>query len=173
MRARDYTIRPARPEELPTLIDIETESDEGFREVGFGFVTEFEPISVLVLESQHSQHLVWVVVDSRDLPVGFALVKIVDDGFHLLQMAVVPAHGRRGLGKRLAQAVIAAAGERGYHKVTLTTFENIPWNEPFYAKLGFRRMQANELGVELTAIVAGERSMGVAARPRVSMQLDL
>lgn len=75
----------------------------------------------------------------------------VDDGLHLHQLAVHPDHGRQGLGTALLAAVFARAAGRA---VTLTTFRNIPWNEPWYRERGFTEVV--DPGPELRRLVAGE-----------------
>ena len=68
---------------------------------------------------------------------GFAHVLEVDGGAHLEQLAVRRASARRGLGRALVQAALAEAGRRGHDRVTLRTYADVPWNAPFYARLGF------------------------------------
>ena len=50
---------------------------------------------------------------------------------------VDPAHGRQGIGTRLVHTVIDWARSRRFENLTLMTFRHLPWNAPFYAKLGF------------------------------------
>jgi hypothetical protein len=54
--------------------------------------------------------------------------------------------------------------------VTLTTFRDIPWNAPFYARLGFRELQAEELTPALRARVAEEAAHGLPASLRLAMR---
>lgn len=48
-----------------------------------------------------------------------------------------PEHGRRGIGGALVGSVCDWARASGIASVTLTTYREIPWNEPFYRRLGF------------------------------------
>lgn len=70
-------------------------------------------------------------------PVGFVQVIEVDGWAHLEQVSVLPAVGRRGIGRRLVDAAAEAARERGYRELTLRTFVEVPWNAPFYLTCGF------------------------------------
>lgn len=56
---------------------------------------------------------------------------------HLQQLSVDPAHGRRGLGAALVDVCCRQARRLGYRQLTLTTFRNVPYNAPWYARLGF------------------------------------
>lgn len=69
--------------------------------------------------------------------VGFVHVLDVDGHAHLEQLSVLPASGRQGYGRRLVTAAVEAARTRGYTRMTLRTFAEIPWNAPFYASCGF------------------------------------
>ena len=42
-----------------------------------------------------------------------------------------------GLGRRLVEAAMEYAQSEGLRCVTLTTFAEVPWNAPFYERLGF------------------------------------
>lgn len=70
-------------------------------------------------------------------PVGFVHVLDVDGHAHLEQLSVLPEAGRRGHGRGLVAAALDEARERGYTRVTLRTYAEVPWNAPFYASCGF------------------------------------
>jgi GNAT superfamily N-acetyltransferase len=91
-----------------------------------------------------------------DPPVAFAYADRLDSHLHLHQIAVHPAHARQGIGSALIAAVITRADGVG---ITLTTFRDVPWNGPWYAKLGFSELA--EPGPELAALVAEERAAGL------------
>jgi GNAT superfamily N-acetyltransferase len=76
----------------------------------------------------------WVAL-KRDVPVGFALVKMLaDDLPHLEELDIDPSHGRRGVGTALVRAVCKWAADSGYTMLTLSTFRAVPWNFAFYAR---------------------------------------
>ena len=56
-----------------------------------------------------------------------------------------PAFGQRGVGMALVQTVCAYAVAEQWAGVTLTTFRDMPWNAPFYERLGFEVMEAASL----------------------------
>ena len=58
------------------------------------------------------------------------------------ELAVTPAHGRRGVGRALVDEVLAWTAARGLPYVTLATFRDVPWNGPYYEKLGFEAVTA-------------------------------
>src|SRR4029078_2757351 len=103
----------------------------------------------------------WVAL-AGETPVGFALVRMLgDDLAHLDELDVDPSHGRRGLGTALVLAVCEWASASGYSGVTLTTFRAVPWNLPFYARLGFTEIPADGVRPELAAVVSAEAARGL------------
>jgi GNAT superfamily N-acetyltransferase len=106
-------------------------------------------------------------------PVGFAVAIDIDAGAHLHEMDVLPQHGRKGLGRALALRVAEWARAAGFDSLTLTTFRHIPWNGPFYARLGFREIPENDLGPELRELLAEEAKNGLDASKRMAMRLLL
>ena len=54
--------------------------------------------------------------------------------------------------------------------MTLTTFRAVPWNMPFYSRLGFEVIPAEQLGPELVAVVENETARGLDPRDRVVMR---
>ena len=104
----------------------------------------------------------WVAL-AGDVPVGFALVKMLGDDLpHLDEVDVEPAHGRRGLGTALVQAVCEWATASGFSMLTLTTFRGVPWNLPFYARLGIVEVPRDLLCPELAVVVSEEAARGLA-----------
>ena len=57
--------------------------------------------------------------------------------------------------------------------LTLTTFEHVPWNAPYYARLGFRILDDAEVTPGLRAIRQREAEIGLDRWPRVCMRRDL
>jgi GNAT superfamily N-acetyltransferase len=82
-------------------------------------------------------------------------------------------HAGNGLGRRLIQAVVARAREAGVPRLTLTTFRDVPFNAPFYARLGFRIVDEPHLCPRLARIRQEERRNGCELAPRVAMILAL
>jgi hypothetical protein len=55
----------------------------------------------------------------------------------------------------------------------LTTFTDVPWNAPYYQRLGFRRLSDDKLTPGLRAIRAREAAIGLDRWPRCCMRRDL
>lgn len=153
MPEADYAIRLARVEELPALREIERAAGKLFAEIGLENVANAGPLPLDFLEAQQSAGLVWVLTDADDEPVGFAAASELDGALYLEEIDVHPAHGRRGLGKRLIETLCVWAEKQGYPAVTLSTFLDVPWNAPFYSRIGFRIIEDGEMGTGLQALL--------------------
>lgn len=71
------------------------------------------------------------------------------------------------------QAVEQRAAEAGCASVTLTTYRDVPWNAPFYRKLGFRILDEPDLTPALRARLDEEAAEGFSPPGRVAMRRQL
>lgn len=104
--------------------------------------------------------------------VGFVHVLDVDGVAHLEQLSVTPSAARRGHGRALVNAALDEARKRGYTRLTLRTYAEVPWNAPFYASCGFLE-SIPETGF-LRGLVDIEASLGLDRYGRrVQMTVEL
>lgn len=163
-------IRPARVHDLPFLPGIERAAAAIFRATPYAYLADAGLASTTIdLEREH----VWVAVDQQDQPMAFALVHLLDVSVHLHELDVDPAYARQGLGRQLIDAVVEWALARCATALTLTTFDDIPWNGLYYARLGFRSLDLTTLHPELQAVRKAEAEAGLPMAHRICMQLDL
>lgn len=164
-----YRIAAAQPSDLPLLPAIELAAAT--------LLAGHAPASVLaettsqadLKNAQQRGHL-WVAL-ADGVPVGLAHIEVLEPGIaHLEEIDVHPEHGRRGLGRRLVLASCQWAATNGYSWVTLTTFRDVPWNMPFYARLGFEEIPPEELPTALLSVVDDETRRGLDASRRVAMR---
>jgi GNAT superfamily N-acetyltransferase len=168
-----YEIRLARPEEVLGLPEIERAACVLFEAIpGIADLPLYLTPPADFVAAQR-QGLLWVAALPGAAPVGFALVERVDGCAYLQELDVLPDHGRRGLGTALIRAVREQARRSGLPAVTLTTFRDVPWNAPFYRRLGFRDLAPAELTPGLAAIVEAEEAAGLPRPLRVALRLDL
>ena len=172
--ADDYAIRPATPADLPCLPAIECAAAGLFRATAFAALAD-APLAATAIDRalDRAYERVWVAVAPNGALVGFALAQPLDGGFHLHELDVHPAHARRGLGARLIGAVAAHAAETDARAVTLHTFRDIPWNAPYYARLGFVPLADEALPPGLRAMREAEGTAGLPVAARLAMRLDI
>jgi GNAT superfamily N-acetyltransferase len=164
-----YTIARARPQDVPALAAIEKAAASLLRGHAPASVLEEATDESDFRHAQADGRLWVVLVDGA--PVAFALVEMLaDDVPHLDEIDVDPRHGRRGIGTALMRALCDWVAESGYAELTLTTFRDVPWNMPFYARLGFEEVPRDQLRLELTAVVEDETARGLDPQRRVVMR---
>jgi GNAT superfamily N-acetyltransferase len=108
-----------------------------------------------------------------DVPAGFAICGEAGGRFWLKELAVDPVHGRRGIGTALIDAAIGQARRRGHRAIFLSTFRDVPFNQPFYAKRGFVAVDTETAAEELRAQFLREVPAGIDPATRVLMVRDL
>lgn len=102
-------------------------------------------------------------------PVAFAHVVYAEGLAYLAQLSVLPSQGRRGLGSALVRHALEEAWQDGFDALWLTTYRDVPWNGPFYARLGF--VETDESEPFLRSQRDRERALGLDRHgPRVAMQ---
>lgn len=166
-------IRSARPDELPRLQDLERAAGAAFADLGMGAVADDDPLPLEVLAGYQRDGRAWVATDPVDVPVAYLLVDVIDGAAHVEQVSVHPAHAGRRLGPALLDTAAAWAARRHLRWVTLTTFTEVPWNAPYYARLGFKVLAEDELGPGLRRLREREAAHGLNRWPRVATHREV
>lgn len=68
---------------------------------------------------------------------GFLAAEIDNRDLHLWELAMRGDVQGRGIGRQLIHAAELCTRERHLHLLTLTTFSDVPWNAPWYSRMGF------------------------------------
>ncbi|WP_093766114.1 GNAT family N-acetyltransferase [Streptomyces sp. F-7] len=167
-------IRPAAPGELPALQDVERAAGTPFRDLGMEEIADDDPPALDELERYRKSGRCWVAADEGDdEPLAYLIAEPVDGALHVEQVSVHPDAARRGVGRALLAHAAHRAREEGLTALTLTTFAEVPWNAPYYARLGFRVLDGSGLTPGLKRIRAEESAHGLDHWPRVCMRLEL
>ena len=154
---RMTTIRLALPADLPFLGPIEDAGDTLFAE-RFGSVDW--PAASSGEERAGEPGFILVAAADDGTVIGFTHVIDLDRHWHLEQIAVDPAHGRRGVGAELLEATHGELVRRGASEVTLMTYADVPWNGPFYAHHGY--VELDPLPARLVPLRQNEALFGMA-----------
>lgn len=165
-------IRPARPADAPLLPAIEQSAAQSFLQIeGLEWLAGHDVLSVEEHLGFIDSGLSWVAVDEADDAVGFVCASVQDDALHIEELSV--RHDRQGcgLGRRLIAAVEARARWDRLAGLTLTTFSEVPWNAPFYGRLGFERLDDARQSECLRRQLAHEQALGLPGRCAMSKTL--
>ena len=163
------TIRTARQDELQLLRTLELAAGVLFRRIGMTDIAEHPPPPLQLFEQARQAGRLWVTADADDQPTGFVLVTLVDGAAHIEQISVHPDHQGQGLGRADDRPRGAWAAEQGLPALTLSTFRSVPWNGPYYARLGFLEL-SDELTSGLIELLAAETAFGLDPAERIFMR---
>jgi GNAT superfamily N-acetyltransferase len=161
--------RVAGPDDLPAIQVVEVAAGTLFRDLGMDATADHEPPDAEVLSDYISGGRCWVGVDPDDGPIAYILVDVVDGAAHIEQVSVRPDHAHQRIGAALIDTVAGWAAEKLLTAVTLTTFAAVPWNGPYYRRLGFEPIEPDDLGIGLAARRQHEAERGLDRWPRFAM----
>ena len=162
-------IRPAQLTDLPALPEIEQQAAQLF--APFGLYELFARHTTAPAEFaayQQAGHL-WVAIEDNR-PVGFIIASVMGDDAYINEVDVLPPYGQRGIGRALIETVCQWAQAQKLTGISLSTQSNIPWNAPFYARLGFHVVSESEWAAYYHDLRAHEISLGLPVADRVFMR---
>jgi GNAT superfamily N-acetyltransferase len=158
----EIRIRPARPDEIAAIVDVDADACALDASVGLVFAFDYDhPYAIAEVAgwtASLQRGLVDVAVATDDAPIGIAVYALVDGEPYLDQLSVRCAWMRRGVGRRLLRRAMAWAAGTGGARLWLTTYDHLPWNRPFYESERFAVCDEAAVGPELGATLARERA---------------
>jgi len=95
---------------------------------------------------------------------------VVDGCAYIEQVSVHPAHAGHRIGAMLLDYVADWAAGQDMPAMTLITFRGVPWNAPYYERLGFRELTDAEV---TPGLAARQADRGGNSAARVCMLRDL
>jgi ribosomal protein S18 acetylase RimI-like enzyme len=155
-------VRNATAADVAWMQAVDVAARQRFREIDdprIARAADDQPYHAEGLTKAAIEQRAWVAVDDLGTVIGFAVAWVIDGEGHLDELAVTPAHGRRGVGRALVGEVLAWSAAQGLPSVTLITFPDVPWNGPYYEKLGFEAV--TELTPALQAALEQGATWGV------------
>ncbi len=167
------TIREPSPADLPALREIERAAGEPFRALGMARIADDEPPSVGRLTDYLRAGRLLVAYEGADAAIPVEGLPAICCG---TRSTAAPMSSRCRSTRSTPVAASAApsssvrSGTADWAPLTLTTFAEVPWNAPYYRRLGFRVLDDAALTPGLRAIRAHEAALGLDAWPRVCMR---
>lgn len=130
-------IRLARKADAALLGAVESAAAGRFAGIGLQAIARGRPTAEAEYRRLAADRRLWVSEAEKGQPVGLAIAAAVDGQGYLAELSVHPDYGRRGLGRTMVAAVEDWARARAFTRLHLTTFRDVPWNRPYYERLGF------------------------------------
>lgn len=166
-----YKIQLATKADVPLLDAIEAMAGRIFTpgSIPENVLAERVPDDIFMEAISHDRLV--VAVDFSLCPVGFAFWQDIERSALLSLIEVNPRHGRKGLGTALVLSIINQVAKGRFSYLYLTTFNNIPWNAPFYKKLGFTRLDDEDQPKWIKDILLEEYEKGL--NDRIAMRYSI
>lgn len=167
------SIRSATAEDAADFADIERSAAQAFLSVpGLGWLADEAPMSARQHQIYIDDGAVWLA-STNGRGIGFLTSTICEDALHIIELSVADGHQGQGVGRRLMEEAREYATRKGLPALTLTTFRDLPFNELFYHKLGYRTLDAATLPERLAVILRAEIEKGLPGNRRCAMRLTL
>jgi GNAT superfamily N-acetyltransferase len=163
------TLRPAQPDDVPTLVDVDDDASALYEEHGLHVALPADHWFCVAERAAWTAAAgagrAWIAVDDAGRAVGFAACNVVDGEPYLDQLSVRRAFMGRGVGRALLAQALEWSGDR---PLWLTTYRHLSWNRPFYERMGFAVVE--EIGPEMREVLAAQRRALPAPDERVAMR---
>ncbi len=171
LAAMTIRIRPTTLSDVAALSAIERAAAGRFRDIPeLAWLADGEVIPAEQHLDYAERGLSWLAL-ANDQPVGFVLAEAHPSSLFIVELSVDLDWQGKGIGRQLIARVADCARKRGLTALMLTTFRDVPWNAPFYARLGFEMM--TRLTPELRQKREEETAHGFAYESRCAMRLPL
>lgn len=169
-------ITPTRLAQVPLLPEIERSAGKAFLRIPeLAWIANDEVMSVAEHQRFVGLGTAWVARVENDC-VGFVCAERFGADLHVWELAVQGDAQGQGIGAALMRQVIAAAALLGVGFVTLTTFREVAFNAPFYARMGFEYLElsgADAQSARLREVLEAEAAHGLPAQGRCAMRLGV
>jgi GNAT superfamily N-acetyltransferase len=166
------TIRNAQPEELDTILTVDSDAFRRYATVGL--IIDLPPKHPFFVaeRARWSRSLAagdaLIAEDDARWPIGIAVLSRLDGEPYLEQLSVRLTHVGQGVGTALLSAAATWAASRG-PGLWLNTYGHLPWNRPFYERRGFSLVPEPSWRPEMRAIVEEQRTSLPLPEQRVVM----
>lgn len=154
-------IRLATTADIPTLPQIERSAGEAFRGTAHEWIADDDITPAGAYPPFIAAGQVRVAEIDGEL-VGYVRTGPHGDELHIFELDVWRDRQGQGIGKALMAAARDEAIASGCRAMTLTTFSNVPFNAPFYERLGFVILEAPS--PRLAEILTVEAAHGLTHR---------
>ena len=165
------TIRAGQQDDFPRLAEIELDAFIVWAEA-CGVAQEPMSAPISLLEQSLGEELL-LVAEEAGRVVGFTLGLNEEGTLYIVEIDVERAAQGKGVGTALMSALLDRGRERGFAEALLTTDRYVPFNAPFYKKLGFRIMEAAETPAFLRKRLKAQIDSGLDPERRVAMSKSL
>lgn len=165
-------IRPALLSDIRQLIAIEQSAAQAFLQLPeLAWLARAEGLDEEAHKAFIDHQGSWLAEDDQGIALGFVCLSLEGHALHIHELSVRLQAQGRGIGRQLLDQACAVARHRGARELTLSTFAQVAWNGPFYARYGFEVLDEKHLEPRLQGILATERAHGLSGRCAMRLAL--
>lgn len=161
-------IRPGLKSEIDAIRDLERASSRRFLGVMDALADDEPTPAEMLAQRIDSDGLLAGLLDGA--LAAFVIFRPLEDSLYIEQIDVAPAFEGRRIGAALIDAVADRAAAAGLARLTLSTFRDVPWNAPYYRRLGFADIADETLSPAMQAVRREHVARGLDERARLFMQ---
>ncbi|NML30059.1 GNAT family N-acetyltransferase [Paraburkholderia antibiotica] len=167
------TFRLAESHEANTIRAIEFEAAVRFVDVGMTGIADAPSMALELVERKIAAREIVVAIDADGCCAGFVMFEPQPARIYVQELDVPTSHAGRRIGAALLDEVATIARTRQLTQLVLSTYRDVPWNAPYYRRLGFRDLDFAELDAALIARRDAHIARGLDESKRVFMRRDL
>jgi len=132
----------AQPKDCEHLPDLERAAATLFSDQDLPLSLKQSATSLETLRAAQASQRLWVAFLESPQPVGFMLITSINETQdYIEELSIHSDYTGKGIGKAFLAHVEIARRTQGVKEMWLTTFEHVPWNGPFYARMGYENMK--------------------------------
>ncbi|MEP3889446.1 MAG: GNAT family N-acetyltransferase [Hellea sp.] len=170
-----YIIRETEISDVEQLLLVERSAGSVFKSLpGLAWIADDSVISAEEHKSLLAKGFSWVALDFLSQAIcGFIHAEIIEGEFYVGEVSVCETYQKKGIGSKLLKTALTQAKSLGLSTATLTTFIDVPWNAPYYQRLGFVIIPEDTLPRYLERKLQEEKSAGLPLDRRCAMRKKL
>ncbi|MEO8560130.1 MAG: GNAT family N-acetyltransferase [Rhodospirillales bacterium] len=115
----------------------------------------------------------WIARQQDGRTIGFLLADRLERDVLIETLAILPEFSGAGLGRALVGAAMAWGKEIGMGGVLVAAYRDLPWDAPFYARLGFSEVPHRQWSAEMHRLRREATLLGHDPARRLWMRLPL
>ncbi|HZZ13724.1 MAG TPA: GNAT family N-acetyltransferase [Paraburkholderia sp.] len=167
------TFRFAAPCDVHAIRAIEFDASQRFVDVGMAGIADAPPMDAGLVTRKIAAREIVLAVCASETVVGFVMFEPQPERFYVEELDVLTSHAGQRIGAALIEQVAQLARARHVTQLTLSTYRDVPWNAPYYRRLGFRDLAQTELDAALIARRDAHTARGLDESKRVFMLREL
>jgi predicted N-acetyltransferase YhbS len=167
------TFRFAGQPDVDAIRTIEFEAGQRFFSVDMAGIADAPPMDLELVARKIAAREIIVAVDADATCMGFVMFEPQPARIYVQELDVLTSHAGQRIGAALIEQVAQLARAQRLPQLILSTFREVPWNAPYYRRLGFRDIEEAELDAALIERRDAHIARGLDESKRVFMRRDL